>query len=65
MRTYYCVTTTITDNGTTANLTTVAKADTKPQGEITTTSADMDIYIDEWFDTAEDAQAHVNAMCQA
>ncbi len=58
MKTYWCVTVTIFDNGrVTAAITASKDADYKPESHFTGTSR-RDIYTD-WFDRYEDAEAFV------
>lgn len=59
MHTYYCVTTTITDDGCFCMLTALVAAEMKPENKVTHT-ARADYYAD-WFDSEEEAKAFVKA----
>lgn len=58
MRTFYCVATTIKDNGQcSCNIVDTVEAETKPENKCKSTSH-ADYYTD-WFETLEDAQNFV------
>lgn len=58
MATFYCVATTVMDNGKClCNIVASVEAETKPQGKVKSTSR-ADYYTD-WFGTLEEAQKFV------
>lgn len=64
MKTYYCVTSTFDDKGrVTAAITSAFDAKQKPENTYTSTRR-KDIYND-WFDTREDAERHVEEAKRA
>ncbi|MBQ8966758.1 hypothetical protein [Ruminococcus sp.] len=64
MKTYYCVTSTVYDDGRmTAAITSEIEAAIKPEDHCTSTSR-RDIYTD-WFVTYEDAEAFVKETREA
>lgn len=63
MKTFYCVTTTVTDYRVSANITRTPEAEEIPENSYTSTSR-RDIYND-WFETIEEAKQFVEMAKKA